>query len=111
MHNVQISVLRLPLLFLLPTSSGLPGLQGGLAPRTSRWLKGGLTLALEPVFDEYFCYSAEPSMVVSLVNTILNMVGFHLAPAVEDSSKPVRLDSIFYVAANTSPALALGAWH
>merc|ERR1712192_54444 len=31
---------------------------------------------------------AEPSMVVSLVNTILNMVGFHLAPAVEDSSKP-----------------------
>merc|ERR1712192_393685 len=32
--------------------------------------------------------SAEPSMVVSLVNTILNMVGFHLAPAVEDSSKP-----------------------
>merc|ERR1711928_265247 len=32
--------------------------------------------------------SAEPSIVVSLVNTILNMVGFHLAPAVEDSSKP-----------------------
>merc|ERR1711942_205094 len=32
--------------------------------------------------------SAEPSMVVSLVNSILNMVGFHLAPAVEDSSKP-----------------------
>merc|ERR1711887_228439 len=32
--------------------------------------------------------SAEPSMVVSLINSILNMVGFHLAPAVEDSSKP-----------------------
>merc|ERR1711928_201963 len=32
--------------------------------------------------------SAEPSIVVSLVNSILNMVGFHLAPAVEDSSKP-----------------------
>merc|ERR1712025_888236 len=32
--------------------------------------------------------SAEPSMVVSLVNSILNMVGLHLAPAVEDSSKP-----------------------
>merc|ERR1711951_343669 len=32
--------------------------------------------------------SAEPSMVVSVVNSILNMVGFHLAPAVEDSSKP-----------------------
>merc|ERR1712212_277351 len=31
---------------------------------------------------------SEPSMVVSLVNSILNMVGFHLAPAVEDSSKP-----------------------
>merc|ERR1711970_969316 len=32
--------------------------------------------------------SAEPSLVVSLINSILNMVGFHLAPAVEDSSKP-----------------------
>merc|ERR1711942_492800 len=32
--------------------------------------------------------SAEPSMVVSLVNSILNMAGLHLAPAVEDSSKP-----------------------
>merc|ERR1711929_38674 len=32
--------------------------------------------------------SAEPSMVVSLVNSVLNMVGLHLAPAVEDSSKP-----------------------
>merc|ERR1712168_420291 len=32
--------------------------------------------------------SAEPSMVVSLINSVLNMVGFHLAPAVEDSSKP-----------------------
>merc|ERR1712055_659831 len=32
--------------------------------------------------------SAEPSIVVSLVNSILNMVGFHLAPAVEDSLKP-----------------------
>merc|ERR1711970_1554002 len=31
---------------------------------------------------------AEPSMVVSIVNSILNMVGPHLAPAVEDSSKP-----------------------
>merc|ERR550539_170797 len=31
---------------------------------------------------------AEPSMVVSIVNSILNMVGLHLAPAVEDSSKP-----------------------
>merc|ERR1719427_2646009 len=30
----------------------------------------------------------EPSMVVSIVNSILNMVGLHLAPAVEDSSKP-----------------------
>merc|ERR1711970_781754 len=32
--------------------------------------------------------SAEPSLVVSLINSILNIVGFHLAPAVEDSSKP-----------------------
>merc|ERR1712055_860432 len=31
---------------------------------------------------------AEPCMIVSFVNSILNMVGFHLAPAVEDSSKP-----------------------
>ena len=107
----MILSLRLPLLFLLPTSSGPPGLLGGLVPRTLRWLKGGLTLALYPVFYRLLIISAEPSMVVSLVNTILNMVGFHLAPAVEDSSKPVRLDSIFYVAANTSPALALGAWH
>merc|ERR1711934_981935 len=31
---------------------------------------------------------AEPSMVVSIVNSILNMVGLHLAPVEEDSSKP-----------------------
>merc|ERR1712055_596899 len=30
----------------------------------------------------------EPSMLLSLVNTILNIIGLHLAPAVEDSSKP-----------------------
>merc|ERR1711934_114002 len=30
----------------------------------------------------------EPSMLLSLVNAILNMVGLHLAPAVEDSFKP-----------------------
>ena len=31
---------------------------------------------------------AKPSMLVSLVNSILNVVGLHLFPAVEDSSKP-----------------------
>merc|ERR1712055_89041 len=30
----------------------------------------------------------EPSMLLSLVNAILNIIGLHLAPAVEDSSKP-----------------------
>merc|ERR1711936_999452 len=30
----------------------------------------------------------EPSMLLSLVNSILNIIGLHLAPAVEDSSKP-----------------------
>merc|ERR1711970_1519265 len=31
---------------------------------------------------------SEPSMLLSLVNSILNIIGLHLAPAVEDSSKP-----------------------
>merc|ERR1712055_781243 len=31
---------------------------------------------------------SEPSMLLSLVNAILNIIGLHLAPAVEDSSKP-----------------------
>merc|ERR1712055_220623 len=32
--------------------------------------------------------SAEPSMVLSLVNSILDIFGLQLVPAVEDSSKP-----------------------
>merc|ERR1712055_576309 len=31
---------------------------------------------------------SKPSMLLSLVNSILNIIGLHLAPAVEDSSKP-----------------------
>merc|ERR1711990_1304922 len=32
--------------------------------------------------------SYEPSVIVSIINSIISMLGFQLAPAVEDSSKP-----------------------
>ena len=43
------------------------------------------------IYDNSMCsLSGPPSMLVTAVNSILSYVGIELAPAVEDSSKPVR---------------------
>ena len=43
-------------------------------------------------FINIFFYSGPPSMLVTAVNSILSFVGIELAPAIEDSSKPVRMN-------------------
>ena len=40
------------------------------------------------------CGSGPPSMLVTAINSILSYLGVELAPAIEDSSKPVGFDNV-----------------